>query len=116
MPTSWSSIAIASSIAELDTNRDLADTVDIVLYDTFAQAESDHDEISVLVRNPRARHVVMYTWNFHPDLIDGARAHGVHGYLSKALPARDFVRLWKRSTPARLSSTSRRPGRALSVD
>ena len=25
-------------IAELDTNRDLSDSVDIVLYDTFAQA------------------------------------------------------------------------------
>ena len=79
------------TIAELDTNEDLSDAVDIVLYDTFAQAESDHDQISFLVRNPRARHVVVYTWNFHPDLIEGARASGVHGYLSKALPARDFV-------------------------
>ena len=78
-------------IAELDTNEDLSDTVDIVLYDTYAQAESDHDQISVLIRNPRARHVVVYTWNFHPDLINGARERGVHGYLSKALPARDFV-------------------------
>ena len=78
-------------IDELDTNKDLSDTVDIVLYDTYAQAESDHDQISVLIRNPRARHVVVYTWNFHPDLINGARDRGVHGYLSKALPARDFV-------------------------
>jgi DNA-binding NarL/FixJ family response regulator len=79
------------TIAELDSNQDVADTVDIVLYDSFAQPESDHEEISVLVRNPRARHVVMYTWNFHPELIDTARARGVHGYLSKALPARDLV-------------------------
>ena len=79
------------TIAELDTNEDLSDAVDIVLYDSFAQAESDHEQISVLVRNPRARHVVVYTWNFHPDLIKGARASGVHGYLSKALPARDLV-------------------------
>jgi len=78
-------------IAELDANEDLADTVDIVLYDTFAQAESDHDQISVLIRNPRARHVVVYPWNFHPDLVAGACARGVHGYLSKALPAREFV-------------------------
>jgi DNA-binding NarL/FixJ family response regulator len=78
-------------IAELDTNQALSDKVDIVLYDSFAQPESDHDEISVLVRNPRARRVAVYTWNFHPDLIDRARQHGVHGYLSKALPARDLV-------------------------
>jgi DNA-binding NarL/FixJ family response regulator len=79
------------TIVELDTNMDVSDTVDIVLYDSFAQPESDNDEISVLVRNPRASHVVMYTWNFHPELIEGARARGVHGYLSKTLPARDLV-------------------------
>jgi DNA-binding NarL/FixJ family response regulator len=78
-------------IAELDTNKPVSDMVDIVLYDCFAQPESDHDEISVLVRNQRARRVAVYTWNFDPDLIDSARQQGVHGYLSKALPARDLV-------------------------
>jgi DNA-binding NarL/FixJ family response regulator len=78
-------------IAELDTNLGLKDAVDIVLYDSFAQPESDHDEIRVLVQNPRARHVVVYTWNFHPDLVEQARRQGVHGYLSKALPARELV-------------------------
>jgi DNA-binding NarL/FixJ family response regulator len=78
-------------IAELDTNKDVSDMVDIVLYDSFAQPESDHDEISVLIRNPRARRVAVYTWNFDPDLIESARQQGVHGYLSKALPARELV-------------------------
>lgn len=78
-------------VAEIDTNKPLRDNVDIVLYDSFAQPESDHDEISVLVKNPRARHVVVYTWNFHPDLVSNARDQGVSGYLSKGLPARDFV-------------------------
>jgi DNA-binding NarL/FixJ family response regulator len=35
--------------------------------------------------------VVVYTWNFQPDLIDSARKLGVHGYLSKTLGARDLV-------------------------
>jgi DNA-binding NarL/FixJ family response regulator len=78
-------------IAEIDTNESLSDEVDIVLYDSFAQPESDHDEIQVLVDNPRARRVVVYTWNFHPYLVDEARRMGVRGYLSKALPARDLV-------------------------
>jgi DNA-binding NarL/FixJ family response regulator len=78
-------------IAEIDSNESVADPVDIVLYDSFAQPESDHDEINVLINNPRARRVVMYTWNFHPELISSARTHGVHGYLSKTLPARDLV-------------------------
>jgi DNA-binding NarL/FixJ family response regulator len=78
-------------IAEIDTNQPLVDAVDIVLYDTFAQPESDHEEIRVLVENPRARRVVVYTWNFHPDLVRTAREQGAHGYLSKTLPARELV-------------------------
>ncbi len=78
-------------VAELDANTTLSDTVDIVLYDSFAQPESDHDEIGVLVANPRAHRVVVYTWNFHPDLVASAREKGAHGYLSKTLPARELV-------------------------
>ncbi len=78
-------------IAEIDTNKPVSDVVDIVLYDSFAQPESDHHEIGVLVRNPSARRVVVYTWNFHPDLIASAQRQGVHGYLSKALPARELI-------------------------
>ncbi len=78
-------------VAEIDANATLQDTVDIALYDSFAQPESDHQEINVLVQNPRAHRVVVYTWNFHPDLIDSARRQGAHGYLSKTLPARELV-------------------------
>ena len=78
-------------IAELDTNEPLADYIDIALYDSFAQPESDQSEISVLINSGRARHVVVYTWNFHPDLVENARRQGVHGYLSKGLPARELV-------------------------
>ena len=78
-------------VAEIDTNEPLDDAVDIVLYDAFAQPESDHDDIAVLIDNPRARHVVVYTWNFHPELVESARKQGVHGYLSKALPARELI-------------------------
>ncbi|BBY74564.1 DNA-binding response regulator [Mycolicibacterium parafortuitum] len=78
-------------VAEIDSNMSLDDSVDIVLYDSFAQPESDHDEIAALVANPRARRVVVYTWNFHPELIESARRKGAHGYLSKTLPARELV-------------------------
>ncbi len=78
-------------VAEIDANRPLQDTVDIALYDSFAQPESDREEIGVLVANPHALRVVVYTWTFHPELIDHAINLGVRGYLSKALPARDLV-------------------------
>ena len=70
-------------VAELDSNKPVEDAVDIVLYDSFAQPESDHEEIAVLVANPRARRVVVYTWNFHPDLILSAQQQGAHGYYRR---------------------------------
>jgi DNA-binding NarL/FixJ family response regulator len=78
-------------VAELDANEPVDDVVDIVLYDSFAQPESDQQELNVLVGHPRARRVVIYTWNFRPHLIDIARRQGVRGYLSKTLPAGDLV-------------------------
>ena len=78
-------------VAEIDANTEPEDAVDVVLYDSFAQPESDHDEIAGLMKNPRARHVVVYTWNFQPELIDAARRLGVHGYLSKTLTAAELV-------------------------
>lgn len=78
-------------VAEIDANRGVSDAVDVVLYDSFAQPESDHHEISELIANPRARRVVIYTWNFHPELVESARRKGVHGYLSKTLTAPQLV-------------------------
>ena len=78
-------------VAELDTNEPVTDEVDVVLYDSFAQPEADHDDIAVLVDNPHARHVVVYTWNFHPALVDSAMTKGASGYLSKTLPAHELV-------------------------
>ena len=78
-------------VAEIDSNQPVVDDVDIVLYDSFAQPEADHDEIEVLISNPRAGKVVVYTWNFHPYLVDSAIQKGASGYLSKALPASELV-------------------------
>ncbi len=78
-------------VAELDANRPVNDEVDVVLYDSFAQPEADHDDIAVLVDNPHARHVAVYTWNFHPALVESAMAKGASGYLSKTLPAQELV-------------------------
>ena len=86
-------------IAELDTNVAVSDMVDIVLYDCFGQPESDHDEISVLVRNPRARRAV-YTWNFHPDLISSARSQASTAICQRPYQPVTSSLPWKRSTAA----------------
>ena len=78
-------------VTEIATNSPITDVVDIALYDSFAQPESDQAEIDVLIQNSAARRVAVYTWNFHPELVETAREQGVRGYLSKALPARELV-------------------------
>jgi DNA-binding NarL/FixJ family response regulator len=78
-------------IVELDTNVPVDDRADVVLYDAFAQPESDRFEIAELVANPRVGSVAVYTWNLHPELVDRAQEQGARGYLSKALPGRELA-------------------------
>lgn len=78
-------------IAEIDTNVPTNDCVDIALYDTFAQPEADQNDFTILVDHPHARRAVIYTWNFHPDLVATATERGASGYLSKTLPAHALV-------------------------
>jgi len=78
-------------IVEIDANEPVAEVVDVVLYDSFAQPESDRDEVATLVANPRSRRVVVYSWNLHPHLIENARRQGARGYMSKTLSARELV-------------------------
>ena len=78
-------------VVEIDSRESIKVPIDVVMYDSFAQPESDQDEIDALVRNPRAGRVVVYTLNFHPTLIASAIGRGVDGYLSKAIPASKLV-------------------------
>ncbi len=78
-------------VAEIDANKPVVDKVDIVLYDSFAQPEADLGEIGVLVEHPGDHRVVVYTWNFQPELIAAAFDKGASGYLSKRLTAGELV-------------------------
>jgi DNA-binding NarL/FixJ family response regulator len=78
-------------VVEIDSRESVEEPIDVVMYDSFAQPESDQDEIEALIRNPRAGKVVVYTLNFHPALISSAIDRGVDGYLSKAIPAAGLV-------------------------
>jgi DNA-binding NarL/FixJ family response regulator len=78
-------------VVELDANVKVSTYVDVVLYDSFAQAEASDADLGTLVRNPLAGRVAVYTWTFAPELIEKALAKGAAGYLSKTLPARELV-------------------------
>jgi DNA-binding NarL/FixJ family response regulator len=61
------------TVVELDVQQPVSVDVDIALYDTFAQPESDRHDIHALLDNAHAAKVVIYTWSFDPALIAAAR-------------------------------------------
>ena len=102
------------AVVELSTSSTVDRPVDVVLYDAFAQPETDSADLQQFLENPLAGRTVVYTWNFHPTLVEEARRIGVHGYLSKALPARDLVTSLERVAAGELV-VSDPPGRARSA-
>jgi DNA-binding NarL/FixJ family response regulator len=78
-------------IVQIAPDEPVTADVDIALYDTFAQGEADRHDLEVLIANPHAARVAVYTWSFHSSLIEMALAKGARGYLSKTLPAVQLV-------------------------
>lgn len=81
-------------VVELDVSAegpDVTQEVDIALYDTFGQAQGDRAALGHLLDSPNIGHVVVYTWNFQPELVRRSLEAGIKGYLSKTLPASELV-------------------------
>jgi DNA-binding NarL/FixJ family response regulator len=78
-------------VVEMDLNEDVAQPVDITLYDTFAATQGDGEDVRRLAADPRSGKVVVYSWNLDPALVAAALANGAAGYLSKGLPALKLV-------------------------
>ncbi|MDO5712756.1 MAG: response regulator transcription factor [Micrococcales bacterium] len=78
-------------IAELNANTPVAERVDVVLYDSFANPRGDRDQVRELVANPRVGKVVVYAWDLDDALIATARDNGAAGCISKGLPASRLV-------------------------
>lgn len=78
------------NVVELGANKQVASDVDVVLYDTFAQAQGDGIDLDDLVRGSRGK-VAIFSWNLQPELVERALARGARGYLSKALSAKEIV-------------------------
>ena len=78
-------------VVDLAANEPVSVEVDIALFDTFAQGEADSSDLDVVLANPLAKKVVVYTWVLDADVVGEALRKGVHGYLSKTLPASQLV-------------------------
>jgi NarL family two-component system response regulator LiaR len=77
-------------VIELDSNEPTVSDVDIVLYDTFGQAQGRDIDMSSLSRSGEPK-VVVFTWNVQRELVDGAISAGAAGYLWKGMPVLDMV-------------------------
>ena len=78
-------------VAELDTNKRRRGRRRHRALRLVRTARVGPREVKTLIDNPHAKRVVIYTWNFHPELVSMARDLGVDGYLSKTLSARELV-------------------------
>jgi DNA-binding NarL/FixJ family response regulator len=81
-------------VVDLGTREGISDHVDgvhVVLYDTYSRPREDPRGVQELNDDERVEAVAVYTWNFEPELIDGALAAGARGYLAKTLPAKELV-------------------------
>jgi DNA-binding NarL/FixJ family response regulator len=78
-------------VVELGSREGVSKDVDVVLYDTYSRPREDPRGVQELAGDDRVDAVAVYTWNFEPELIDGALAAGARGYLAKTLPAKELV-------------------------
>lgn len=78
-------------VVELQVRDGVSTDVDLVLYDTYSRPREDPRGVQELNEDEHVDAVAVYTWNFEPELIDGALAAGARGYLAKTLPAKDLV-------------------------
>jgi DNA-binding NarL/FixJ family response regulator len=78
------------AVVEIEVDSPVVCDVDVVLYDTFGQAQGDVADLDRLVRDSGAS-VVVFSWNVQPQLVARTIARGAAGYLSKALTAKELV-------------------------
>ena len=78
-------------VVELDVNVDVAQRVDVALYDTFSVPQVAASDIDDIIGQQRVASVAVYSWNMHEELVREALSKGVRGYLSKSLHGPELV-------------------------
>jgi NarL family two-component system response regulator LiaR len=78
-------------VVELDSGTVPEAEVDVVLYDSFGQAQGAALDIASLVGQTSAK-VVVFSWNTQPDLVQQSLSAGAAGYISKSVSGDDLVK------------------------
>ena len=99
-------------VVEVDANAHPSSSVDIALFDTFAQSFRDRERIARLVQDPRIGKVVVYTWTADDPGVANTRVPGISAYVSKRLAASELVAALERihaGEPVRLHDAGHGP-------
>jgi DNA-binding NarL/FixJ family response regulator len=83
-------------VVEVDASTHPTSSVDIALFDTFAQSFRDRERIARLVSDPRIGKVVVYTWGADDPSVGATRVPGISAYVSKRLAASELVETLER--------------------
>jgi DNA-binding NarL/FixJ family response regulator len=83
--------------------------IDVVLYDSYGRPGLDMSRVSETAQQANVKHLVVFTFDFHPRLIDDALACGAHGYLWKGLPSEQLVHALRRVTAGEVVVSDPRP-------
>ena len=78
------------TLVDLDDRALHTGSVDVVLFDNFAQRWHDNSHLEDLVAGSLAK-VVVFTWTFDSAAISRAYEAGASGYLSKGLSAAEII-------------------------
>lgn len=79
------------NVVELNANSEVAQPVDIALFDTFGAVTQVTSAVDNLARYWEPERVVLYTWEFTSQVETAARLAGLDGVFSKGLGAADLV-------------------------
>ena len=75
------------AVVELDAGGGPSTSADVALFDTFAGRRHTLTRAAEMVREGRARHVVLYTWDAAPPFVQAAEEIGVSGVVLKTRSA-----------------------------
>lgn len=78
-------------VVEIDVEDTPNRRVDVALFDTFGQPGLGMERIKDLATDPNVGALALYTWELPETGRSVARAAGVRGFISKAIPAVDLI-------------------------
>ncbi len=77
-------------VVELDSSKPVVSDVDVVLYDTFGQAQGPGIDPQVVTQGDQAR-LVVFSWNTDPDQVLAALERGAAGFVAKSATGVELV-------------------------